>query len=147
MNSRKVSSISLPGGMFELQLPFSPAVRDIWVKTAVPAIGREPAARYVSAIIPPSRNFVHDDLVGDATQCGFLLDRRDRGLVQNVGNRRRFDHRSGDMHGVRDRQSLHPRGDIDGLAEIVLALVEHHREAWPFMNADLDDEVLPAALL
>jgi len=30
---------------------------------------------------------------------------------------------------------------FDGLAEIVLPLVEHHREARAFVNADLDDQI------
>src|SRR3954467_12194720 len=48
MNWRKVSSINRPTGMFGFAATV--CVRDIWVKTEVPAIGQEPAARYVLAI-------------------------------------------------------------------------------------------------
>ena len=38
-------------------------------------------------------------------------------------------------------EALNARGDIDGLAEIILSLIEHHGEAWPFVDADLHDEI------
>ena len=57
-----------------------------------------------------------------------------------------FDHRAGDVDLLRGRQALHAGGDIDGLAEIILPLVEHHRQAWAFVDADLDDQILGAAL-
>src|SRR5258706_13611768 len=99
----------------------------------------------------PSRNdasgyFIDDDLVGDAAQRGLLLNRRDRLLVQDGGDRRRLDHRPGDVNLLRGRQALNPCRDIDGLAEIILPLVEHDGETRTLMNPDLDHEIAGAAL-
>ena len=41
-----------------------------------------------------------------------------------------------------DGKPLHARGDIDGLAEIILPVVERDREAWPFVDADLEQQIL-----
>ena len=57
-----------------------------------------------------------------------------------------LDDRPGDVDFLRGRQALHPGCDIDGLAEIILPLVQHDGEARPFMNADLDHQILGAAL-
>ena len=67
-------------------------------------------------------------------------------LLQDRGHRGRVDHRPGDVDLLRGRQALNPRRDVDGLAEIILPLVEHHRETRPFVNADLDHEIVGAAL-
>ena len=48
---------------------------------------------------------------------------------------------------MRRREALHARSDIDGLAEIILPFVEHDGQAWAFMDADLDHEIVAAALL
>jgi hypothetical protein len=58
--------------------------------------------------VGPSRYLVHHDLVGNAAQRGFLLDRLDRLLRQDLGDRRRIDHRAGDVDFLRGRQALHP---------------------------------------
>src|SRR5713101_9340588 len=88
---------------------------------------------YGSAI---SGYFIDHDLVGDAAQRGLLLNRDDRLLVQDGGDRRRLDHGPGDVNLLRGRQALNPCGDIDGLAEIILPLVEHDGKTRTFMNPD-----------
>src|SRR6516165_5036118 len=92
------------------------------------------------------RYFVHHHFVGNAAQCRVLLDRPDLLFLQDRDHPGGFDHRCGDMDLLRRRQALHPRGDVDGLAEIILPFVEHDRKTWAFMDADLDDQVLAAAL-
>src|SRR6476620_5349004 len=81
-----------------------------------------------------SRYLVHHHLVGDAAQRGLFLDRLDRSLRQNLGDRGRVDHRAGDVDLLRGRQALHPGCDIHGLAEVILPLVEHDGETGTFMN-------------
>src|SRR6516165_6661831 len=92
------------------------------------------------------RYFVHHHFVGNAAQCRVLLDRPDLLFLQDRDHPGGFDHRCGDMDLLRRRQALHPRGDVDVLAEIILPFVEHDRKTWAFMDADLDDQVLAAAL-
>ena len=41
-------------------------------------------------------------------------------------------------------QALHARRDIDGRAEIILAVVEDDRQARPFMDADFEQQILVA---
>src|SRR6185436_2505103 len=93
-----------------------------------------------------SRYLVHHHLVGDAAQCRFLLDRPESRFLQNGGDRRGIDHRRSDVDLLRGRQALHACSDIDGLAEVILPLVQHYREAWALMAADLDHQILLAAL-
>src|ERR1700722_1970898 len=115
----------------------------IWGTKSTRAIGPgSGGAHYVSAI---SGNLVDDDLVGNAAQRRLFLNRRDRRLVQDRGHRGRVDHGSGDVDRLRGRQALNARGNVDGLAEIILPLVEHHRETRAFMDADLDHQIVPAA--
>src|SRR5579864_4315831 len=59
-----------------------------------------------------SRNLVHYELVGDAAQGGFLLDRPDRRAIQDSRDLCRFHHRLGEMDFLRRRQALHPGCDI-----------------------------------
>src|SRR5579871_3331943 len=94
----------------------------------------------------PLGYFVDQHLVGDPAQRGLFLDRPDRALLQDRRYGRLLDHAAGRMNRSRGREPLNPRRDVDGLAEIILALVEHHREARPLVNADLDHEILGAAL-
>src|SRR5262245_61802015 len=75
-----------------------------------------------------SRYFVHHHLVGNAAQRGLFADRLDRLALDDGGDFGRADHRLGDVDLLVGRQALHPRRDIHGLAEIVLALVEHDRK-------------------
>src|ERR1700743_3012729 len=86
-------------------------------------------------------NLIHHDLVGDAAQRGLLLNRPDRLLFQDGGDAGRVDNGARDVDLLASRQALHPCRDIDGLAEIVLALVQHHRKTRPFMDSDLYDQV------
>src|SRR5260370_35709504 len=90
--------------------------------------------------------FIDDDLVGDAAQRRLLLNRDDRLLVQDGGDRRRLDHRPGDVNLLRGRQALNPSGDIDCLAEIILPLVEHDGTTRTFMNPPLLPQIPGAAL-
>src|SRR5258708_2042614 len=93
----------------------------------------------------PSRYLVHHHLVGNAAQRRLFLDRLDGLPRQDRGQRRRIDDRAGDVDLLRGRQALHPGCDIDGLAEIILPLVEHHRQARALVDSDLDDQILGAA--
>src|SRR5207248_2701085 len=43
---------------------------------------------------------------------------------------------------ARIRKSLDPRGDVHGGPEIILAVVEHDREAGSFVDADLQQQIL-----
>src|ERR1700694_2886474 len=86
---------------------------------------------YDSAI---SGELINGDLVGNAAQRGLLLNRRNRFLVQDGGHRGSVDHRPRDVDRLRGRQALNPGCDIDGLAEIILTLVEHDGEARAFMR-------------
>ena len=45
-----------------------------------------------------------------------------------------------------DGEALHARGDVHGLAEIVLPVVQRDREARPLVDADLEQQILVAAL-
>src|SRR6516225_9553157 len=47
---------------------------------------------------------------------------------------------------ARGCKALHPGGDVHGLPEIVLAVVEAHSETWSLVNADLEQKILVAAL-
>src|SRR5450631_699380 len=114
----------------------------IWARSSTRAIHAGSSPCYVLAI---SGNLINHDLVGYAAQRRLLLNGRNRRLVQDGGYRGRVDHRPRDVDRVRGRQALDPCRDVDGLAEIILPLVEHDREARTFMDADLDHEVLGSA--
>src|SRR5439155_998382 len=64
---------------------------------------------------------------------------------EDGGDLGRVDHGRGDVDLLRGREALHAGGDVDGLAEIILSLVEHDGETRPLVNAGLDHEVLAAA--
>ena len=53
----------------------------------------------------------------------------------------------GDENGAGLRHALYPGRDIDRLAEIVLALVQHHCQARPLVDADLEAEAEDAGSL
>src|SRR6516225_3461612 len=57
-----------------------------------------------------------------------------------------FYHRLGHEDCACRCKALHPRGDVHGLPEIVLTVVEAHSETWPLVNADLEQKILVAAL-
>ena len=50
------------------------------------------------------------------------------------------DDRPGRQDRTRVGQTLHARRDIDGTAEIVLAVVENDGEARPLVDADLEQQ-------
>ena len=53
-----------------------------------------------------------------------------------------LDHRLGGEDRAGVGEALHPRRDVDGLAEVVEPVVERDREARPLVNADLDQQIL-----
>src|SRR5215472_8784663 len=57
-----------------------------------------------------------------------------------------FYYRLGHEDCARGGKTLHPGGDVHGLPEIVLAVVEAHGETWSLMYADFEEKVLVAAL-
>ena len=57
-----------------------------------------------------------------------------------------LDHGFGREDRARRGKALDARGDVHRLAEIVLPVVERHREARPLVDADLEQQVLAAAL-
>ena len=59
---------------------------------------------------------------------------------------RAFDDRLRRQDRVGLRQALHAGGDVDRLAEIILPVVEHHREARTLVEPDVEREILAAAL-
>src|SRR6266481_4477166 len=84
-----------------------------------------------------SRDLVDRDFVGDAAQCTALRYRFEpAGFEQGGGLRVRHDG-AGRQDRARIRETLDSRGDVDGGPEIVLPIVEHDRQARPFMDADL----------
>src|SRR3954453_21431715 len=93
-----------------------------------------------------SGNLVHNHFVGNSAQRGLFLNRCDRLFVQNCSYGGRVDYRTGNVDRLRGRQALDPGRYVDGLPEIILALVEHDREARAFMNADFDHQIVSAAL-
>src|ERR1700731_4749043 len=123
--------------------PLSAVFPVIWMRNSTGAIAAARGAYYVSAI---SGDLVNDNLVGNPAQRRLLLDRRDRLAVENGGHLGRVDHRPRNMHRLRGRQALHACGDVDGLPEIILALIEHDGEARALMDADLDHQIVSAAL-
>ena len=56
------------------------------------------------------------------------------------------DDRTGRIDRARGSKTLDARGDVDGLAEIILAVVQYDRQARPLMEADLQQQILAAAL-
>src|SRR5947209_6172474 len=56
------------------------------------------------------------------------------------------DDRTGRIDRARGSKTLDARGDVDGLAEIILAVVQNDRQARPLMKADLQQQILAAAL-
>src|SRR5476649_1548581 len=102
MNWRSLSSINLPAEMFEKGHRKAVVVLyGLKMRRAQSAGFR--AAHYGSAT--SSRDFVNDDLVGDAAQRRLFLNGLDRRLAQDFGDRGRLDNGARDMHGVRHRQS------------------------------------------
>src|ERR1700722_12044957 len=90
------------------------------------------------------RNLVDRILVGDTAQLALFGDRH----KPLSGEQRRglciFDYWAGGADRLRRREPLHARGDIDGLAEEILAIVEHDRETRPFVDADFQQQVFAA---
>src|SRR2546421_10584740 len=158
MNWRSPSSINLSTEIVgSLSAAPSAACPNIWIgkpPDAIHAIWAAPLPFSNLAVIARAREsgndgsgyFVHHDLVGDAAQRRLLLNRPNRFLVQDGSHCGSFDHRPGDVDFLRDRQALNPRGNVDGLAEIILPLVEHHGEARTFMDADLDHQIISPTL-
>src|SRR5580698_70807 len=93
------------------------------------------------------RDFVDRHFAGDAFERGLLRAWRNAGFGQQRCRLRVVDHRLGGEHGVRDREPLHPGGDVDRLAEIIEPVIEHDGKARTLMDADFENEVFAARLL
>src|SRR5664279_1858381 len=89
-----------------------------------------------------SGDFVNLDALGHAFQRLALEGRHEPVLGEQRGRRLVLDHRLGGVNRTVDRQVLHARGDVDGLSEIILPIVEIYGEAGAFVDADLEEEVL-----
>ena len=90
-----------------------------------------------------SGNLVDSDFRADAAQ-DMALRLRLLTAAKQAGALRVVDHRGRHQDRLRYRETLHARGDIDGLAEIILPFVQAHSEARSFVNADLQQQVLAA---
>src|SRR6266478_2486254 len=93
---------------------------------------------------PASRDFVDHELVGDAAQGGAFGQRREPAGPKDRRGLRMADDRLGREDRARRGKPLHPRGDVHGLPEIVLAVVERDGEARPLVNAYLEQQVAVA---
>src|SRR6266481_4394748 len=102
--------------------------------------------RWIPFLKGYSGNFVNRHLVGNAPQRRALRHRFEAAGLQQHRCLRVLYHRAGRVDRARDREILHARGDIHGLAEIVAAVVERDGETRPLMNADLEQQVLALAL-
>ena len=92
-----------------------------------------------------SRDLVDRQRGGDPAQGVALPHRREAAGLEQPGRLEVLDHRAGREDGARGGEPLHARGDVHGLAEVVLALVERDREAGPLVDADLEQQVLAVA--
>ena len=64
--------------------------------------------------------------------------------LQQPGGLRVVDDSAGGEDRLRIGEPLHARRDVDRLAEIVLPLVQRHRDAGPLVHADLEQQILAA---
>src|SRR5580704_18581932 len=92
-----------------------------------------------------SGNLVDRHFLGDATQRTLMRDRFELAGFEQLARSGMFDDRSGRQDRTRVGQTLHARRDIDGAAEIVLAVVENDGEARSLVNADLEQQTVAAA--
>src|SRR5271168_1229657 len=72
-----------------------------------------------------SRNFIHHRLVGDAAQRCALQRRLEPRVLEGFRGLWILHHRPGRQDGARGGEALDARGQVHGLAEIVLTLIEH----------------------
>src|SRR5271170_7038438 len=94
---------------------------------------------------PVSRYLIHHRLVGDAAQRGALQRRLEARVLEDLRGLWILDYRPGRQDGARGSEALDARGHVHGLAEIILTFVQHDREAWPLVNADLEQQILVPA--
>src|SRR5215472_14652817 len=92
----------------------------------------------------PSGNLVDLQTVADPPQGLELGNRQHARLLQQLGRRLIVHDRARRVDRLRRGKILHPRGYVDGLAEIVLAFVQHDGQAWPFVDADLQHKIVVA---
>src|SRR5437588_13131113 len=83
-----------------------------------------------------SGNLVNRHLLGDAAQRTLMRDRLEPAGFEQFARSGMFDDRPGRQDRPRIGQLLHAPGDVDGTAEIILALVAHDGEAGSLMGAD-----------
>src|SRR5437588_4892337 len=72
-----------------------------------------------------SGNLVDRHLLGDAAQRTLMRDWLEPAGFEQFARSGMFDDRPGRQDRTRVGQTLHARGDIDGAAEIILAVVEN----------------------
>ena len=91
-----------------------------------------------------SGNLVNGDFIGDAAQGTALRDRSQSVDSEQRGRLRMRDHGPGRQDRTRIRESLNAGGDVHCGPEVVLAVIEHDRQARPFVDADLEQQVRPS---
>src|SRR5579859_4068422 len=103
--------------------------------------------RYDRIALAASRDLVNRELLADPAQqvvlalWGMPAGRKDAGGMLIGDDRAARDDRA------RGGEPLDAGRDVDGLAEIVLTVVEHDGQARTFMDADLEEKILvPVAL-
>jgi hypothetical protein len=101
-----------------------------------------------SSFVAPSssRQRIHLEFLVDPAQCSALRDWVNPALGKDRCGLRVLHHRSCGKDGVRTSKVLNPRGDIHGLPKVVLTIIQGHGKAWPFMDANLQQQVLASAL-
>ena len=82
--------------------------------------------------------------LGDAAQRAALRHRAEPAGREQARRLRMRDDRPGRQDRARVGEPLHARGDIYRPAEVILAVVEHDRQARPLMDADLEQQIVAA---
>src|SRR6185437_1488437 len=93
-----------------------------------------------------SGNLEDRGLVGNAPQRRPLHHRLQARAFQDFDRVLVVHHRLCDENRARRGKSLHACRQIDGLAEVILAVVEDDREARPLVDADFEEQILVAAV-
>src|SRR3954468_21341008 len=93
-----------------------------------------------------SGDFVDRDGIRNAAQQPLPLCRRHAAFSQQPCRAEAIDDGPGRANRRRVGETLHARGNVDRLPEIILPFIEHDREAWPLMDADLEQQILLAML-
>jgi hypothetical protein len=81
--------------------------------------------------------------VRDASQFGWAFDRGNATAREYCRGALVHDDRLGRKDSLSVGKILNTQGDVDRLAEVVLPVVQRHREAWPLVDADLQGSSRP----